>query len=116
MITPATAGPFDLGTVVVRVALFVDPVTAQIHAVSDPIPDVFGGTLLSVRSVDLDLDRKEFTLNPTSCEPLASGGALRGGGGDPADAAALSSFNVSSPVPDERLRRAEVPARSCSPS
>ena len=38
VVTPATAGPFDLGTVVVRVALFVDPETAQIHAVSDPIP------------------------------------------------------------------------------
>ena len=31
VITPATAGPFDLGTVVVRVALFVDPRTAQVH-------------------------------------------------------------------------------------
>ena len=49
MLTPATAGPFDLGTVVVRVALFVDPETARIRAVSDPIPDVFGGTQLSIR-------------------------------------------------------------------
>lgn len=102
VITPATAGPFDLGTVVVRVALFVDPVTAQIRAVSDPIPDVYGGTQLSVRAIRLDLDRKEFTLNPTSCEPLASGGALRGGGGNPADAAAWSSFNVSSPFKTSR--------------
>jgi hypothetical protein len=96
-ITPATAGPFDLGTVVVRVALFVDPVSAQIHAVSDPIPDVYGGTQLSVRSIRLNLDRKEFTLNPTSCDRLSSGGAIRGGGADPADPAAWSSFAVSAP-------------------
>jgi hypothetical protein len=97
VITPATAGPFDLGTVVVRIAVFVDPVTAQVHAVSDPFPDVYGGTQLSVRSIRLDLDRKEFALNPTSCEELSSGGAVRGGGADPANAAAWSSFAVSAP-------------------
>jgi hypothetical protein len=97
VITPATAGPFDLGTVVVRVALFVDPETAQIRAVSDPLPHVFGGTLLNVRSVELSMNRPNFTLNPTSCEPLATAGALAGGGGDPANPAAFSSFPVSSP-------------------
>lgn len=102
VITPATAGPFDLGTVVVRVALFVDPVTAQVHAVSDPIPDVYGGTQLSVRAIRLDLDRKEFALNPTSCGPLSSGGAIRGGGGDPTNEAVWSSFAVSSPFRTSR--------------
>jgi hypothetical protein len=97
VVTPATAGPFDLGTVVVRVALFVDPETAQIHAVSDPIPDVFGGTQLSIRSVDINLDRPNFTLNPTSCDPLTTTGALKGGGADPTSPAAFSSFPVSVP-------------------
>jgi len=97
VVTPATAGPFDLGTVVVRVALFVDPETAQIRAVADPIPHVFGGTLLSVRSIDLKMDRPDFTLNPTSCEPMATTGTLNGGGADPANPAAFSSFGVSSP-------------------
>jgi hypothetical protein len=97
VVTPATAGPFDLGTVVVRVALFVDPVTAQIRAVSDPIPNVFGGAQLSLRSIDVAIDRKDFTLNPTSCGPLATSGALRGGGADPATPAAFSAFPVSTP-------------------
>jgi hypothetical protein len=97
VVTPATAGPFDLGTVVVRVALFVDPETAQIHAVSDPIPHVFGGALLDIRSVDLKMDRPDFTLNPTSCEPFATAGKLAGGGGDPANPAAFSAFAVSVP-------------------
>ena len=102
VVTPATAGPFDLGTVVVRVALFVDPVTAQIDAVSDPIPDVYGGTQLSVRAIRLNLDRKEFTLNPTSCEELSSSGVIRGGGADPASQAAWSSFAVSAPFQTSR--------------
>jgi hypothetical protein len=97
VVTPATAGPFDLGTVVVRVALFVDPETAQIHAVADPLPHVFGGTQLNIRSVDLSMDRPNFTLNPTSCDPLATTGSLAGGGADPNNTAAFSSFAVSVP-------------------
>lgn len=94
VVTPATAGPFDLGTAVVRVALFLEPETAQVHAVSDPIPDVFGGTQLSIRSVDVNLDRKSFTLNPTSCSALATTGSAKGGGADPANPATFSSFAV----------------------
>jgi hypothetical protein len=97
IVTPATAGPFDLGTVVVRVALQVNPETAQVTAVSDPIPDVFGGAQLSIRSVALDLGKSEFTLNPTSCEKLTSSATLNGGGGNPASASAWSSFAASVP-------------------
>jgi hypothetical protein len=97
IVTPATAGPFDLGTVVVRVALQVNPETAQVTAVSDPIPDVFGGAQLSIRSVALDLDKSEFTLNPTSCEKGANTATLNGGGGNPASPSAWSSFAASVP-------------------
>jgi hypothetical protein len=97
VVTPAVAGPFDLGTVVVRAALFVDSETAQVHAVSDAIPDVFGGVKLDLRSVAVNLNKKEFTLNGTNCSQFATSGALRGGGSDPANQAAFSSFAVSSP-------------------
>lgn len=96
-ITPAVAGPFDLGTVVVRVALNVDPETAQIHAVSDVIPDVFGGVKLDIRSIDLDIDRSQFMLNPTNCAPQATTGAINGGGADPTNPAAFSSYPVNDP-------------------
>lgn len=96
-ITSAVAGPFDLGTVVVRVALNVDPETAQIHAVSDLIPDVFGGVKLDIRSIDLDLDRSQFMLNPTSCAAQATTGAINGGGADPTNPAAFSSYAVNDP-------------------
>jgi hypothetical protein len=75
IITPAIAGPFDLGTVVVRTALYVNPDTAQIHAVSDPFPTILDGIPLDLRSVALKMDRPDFTLNPTSCNPLAITGA-----------------------------------------
>jgi hypothetical protein len=71
ILTPALAGPFDLGTVVVRVALYVNPETAQIHAVSDPIPQILAGIPLDVRSISLNVSRNQFTLNPTSCDPTA---------------------------------------------
>ncbi|HEV7784567.1 MAG TPA: hypothetical protein VGQ28_04465, partial [Thermoanaerobaculia bacterium] len=37
-IVPATAGPFDLGNIVVRAAILVDPETAQMTVRSDPLP------------------------------------------------------------------------------
>jgi hypothetical protein len=74
IITPAVAGPFDLGNVVVRAALYVSPETAQITAKSDPIPSILQGIPLDVRSIALNMTRNQFTLNPTSCEKMAVGG------------------------------------------
>ncbi len=68
IITPAVAGPFDLGTVVVRAALYVNETTAQGTVKSDPFPTILHGIPLDVRSVSVQLARTDFTLNPTSCE------------------------------------------------
>jgi hypothetical protein len=98
VITPALAGPFDLGTVVVRVPLFLDPETAQIHAVSDAIPDVFGGAKLDLRSVAVNVNKDNFTLTGTNCSKFATEGSLKGGGADPTNPATFSSAPVSAPV------------------
>jgi hypothetical protein len=66
-VTPALAGPFDLGIVVVRAALQVNPESTQITAVSDPLPTILDGIPLDLRSVLVSLDRPDFILNPTSC-------------------------------------------------
>jgi hypothetical protein len=95
--TPAVAGPFDLGVVVVRVALHVNPETAQVNAVSDAIPDVFGGVKLDLRSIDLNINRKKFMLNPTNCSKQATAGAIKGGGADPTDPTTFSSYAVKDP-------------------
>jgi hypothetical protein len=94
VMTPAIAGPFDLGTVVVRVALFVEPETARIRAYSDPIPDVFGGAKLSIRSIDVDTDRRNFTTTPTNCGKLESKGVIKGGGKDPTKVAQFDDTPV----------------------
>lgn len=75
-IAPAVAGPFDLGTVVVRSAIFLDPVTAQGRIVSDPLPQILQGVPVDVRSVSVDVDRPNFVLNPTSCAEKSFGGTV----------------------------------------
>jgi len=73
---PAVAGPFNLGVVVVRQSLRVDPHTAQVTDVSDPFPTILDGIPLRVRSVDVTLDRPGFTFNPTNCTPMAITGTV----------------------------------------
>lgn len=87
-VTPALAGPYDLGTVVVRAAVHVDPETAQVKVVSDPIPDVFGGVKLGIRAIDVAIRRPRFTVNPTTCrEEFSILPQAFGGGADPANPA-----------------------------
>jgi hypothetical protein len=80
VIVPALAGPFDLGTVVIRQALHIDPADAHVTDVSDPLPtilDVKGsdghtnGFPIRLRRVDVTVDRPNFTLNPTNCNTMA---------------------------------------------
>ncbi len=97
VITPGVAGPYDIGTIVVRAALNVNPETAQVNAVSDPIPDVIGGVKLDVRSIDVNVNRNQFMLNPTNCAAQATSGVINGGGANPSNPAAFSSYPVSSP-------------------
>jgi hypothetical protein len=63
----AIAGPYDLGTVVVRQAIHVDRTDAHVTVVSDPIPIILEGIPLRVRSINVDIDRPGFMINPTSC-------------------------------------------------
>jgi hypothetical protein len=70
-VTPALAGPYDYGTVVVRVALHVDPLTAQVTAVSDKVPSIIGGVPIRMRSIQVNIDRPNFTINPTNCSPFS---------------------------------------------
>jgi hypothetical protein len=81
IVEPAVAGPFNLGTVVVRAKVEVDPHTAQLTVTTDPsgpyaIPQILDGIPLQIRHVNVTIDREGFTLNPTSCEKTAIGGVL----------------------------------------
>jgi len=85
---PAQAGPFDLGNVVVRNALDVDPVSTQVTASSDPLPQILQGIPISYRDLRVEIDRPEFTLNPTSCEAKKVEGSIAGANGASADPSA----------------------------
>lgn len=84
-VVPAVAGPFDVGTVVVRQALQVNRRTAEVRvdsAASDPIPHILAGIPLRVRDIRVHVDRSKFTLNPTSCNPFEVAAEVWGGGND----------------------------------
>ena len=84
-VTPAVAGPFDVGDVVVRIALTLDPRSGEVHvdgSASDPIPHILAGIPLKVREIRVAVDRPQFTLNPTSCAPSAVRATLFGSGLD----------------------------------
>jgi hypothetical protein len=71
VVTPAVSGPYDLGNVVVRAAIQVDPTSAELTAISDPLPQIVAGIPLRLREVLVNLDRPDFTLNPTNCDRFA---------------------------------------------
>lgn len=67
---PAQAGPFDLGTVAVRSAVQVDPLTTEVAVASDPLPQILEGIPVAYRDVRVEVDRPGFIRNPTGCEPM----------------------------------------------
>lgn len=66
---PAQAGPFDLGNVVVRAGVYLDPTTAQVTIKSDALPQILQGIPLDYRDLRIEVTKPSFTLNPTDCSP-----------------------------------------------
>jgi hypothetical protein len=82
-ITSAKVGPFDLGTVIVHLPLQIDPVTAAVSVAaggSDQIPHIIDGIVVHVRDIRVYVDRPNFTLNPTNCNPLSFSATVIGSG------------------------------------
>lgn len=92
----AVAGPYDLGTVIVRQSLRIDPYTAQVSIVSDDLPQVFEGIPLRLREMAIRLTKEEFTRNATSCATGKVQFALRSGQGG------------------EAAREADLPTSDCA--
>jgi hypothetical protein len=72
---PAVAGPFNLGTVVTRSTINIDPTTAQVTAEST-LPTIIKGVPMRLRSVNVNINKQGFLLNPTSCSSLATVSAV----------------------------------------
>jgi uncharacterized repeat protein (TIGR01451 family) len=81
IMTPAKAGPFDLGYVTVRSKLYVDPSNASVTVLSDPIPTQIRGIPLQLKRVIVNIDRPGFEFNPTSCDPMSIEGTITGAEG-----------------------------------
>ena len=89
IVSPAVAGPFNLGTVTVRSKLIIDPTNASVTIVSDPLPTQLRGIPLQLKRVLVNVNRPGFEFNPTNCTPMKIEGTLSGAEGGTA--------NVSSP-------------------
>jgi hypothetical protein len=91
---PVIAGPFNLGTVVVRASIAVDPHTAQLTVTTDPLPSILDGIPTDLRSINAVIDRPGFIFNPTNCAPRSFSGMATSTEG--ATAAISSHFQVGS--------------------
>ncbi len=69
IVVPAIAGPFNLGTIVVRASIAVDPLTARLTVTTDPLPSILDGVPTDLRTINAVIDRPGFMFNPTNCEP-----------------------------------------------
>jgi hypothetical protein len=81
VVNPAKAGPFDLGLVVVRAKIEVDPITAALTITTDnagpyKIPSILDGIPLQIKHVNVTINRPGFTFNPTNCNPMSITGTL----------------------------------------
>jgi hypothetical protein len=99
-ITSAKVGPFDLGTVVIRFALEINPETAAVTVdakASDPIPHIIKGIVIHVRDIHVYIDRPNFLINPTNCNPLSFAATVDGAGADFTNPADQVPVTVTSP-------------------
>jgi len=92
IVTPAKAGPFDLGYVTVRSKLFIDPNNASVTIISNPLPTQLRGIPLQLKRVLVSVNRPNFEFNPTNCSPMKIEGTISGAEG--AKAAVSSPFQV----------------------
>jgi hypothetical protein len=98
-VTSAVVGPFDLGTVVLRFGLNIDPLSARVNVSptsSEPIPTIIDGIVTHVRDIRVYIDRSNFILNPTSCNPLSIASTLNAPSG--------ASTTVTSPFQDSNCQ------------
>jgi hypothetical protein len=125
---PAVAGPFDLGTVVVRASIKLDPQTTALTIAADPLPTILDGIPLDLRVVNVSIDRSNFIVNPTNCNPMALTGTLTGGLGASVPVSSgfqvtncgrlgfSPKFTVTTPGHTSRLNGAGLTARIVYPS
>jgi hypothetical protein len=81
IVQPATAGPFNLGNVIVRAAINVDRYTSALTVTSDPLPQDLDGIPLALQTIDVQINRPDFIFNPTNCNAMAITATITSAGG-----------------------------------
>ncbi len=89
IVTDAIAGPLNLGRVVIRARIDIDPRTTALTIASDPLPQIVLGVPLRLQRVTLDIDRAGFMFNPTNCRSQQVATTIAGAEG--------ASTNLSTP-------------------
>jgi hypothetical protein len=98
VVVPAKAGPYDLGQVVVRGTIAVDPITAALTVTTNTqaqgyaIPHILDGIPLQIKHINFTTTRPGFTFNPTNCNAMAVTGSMNSTEGG--TAALLVPFQV----------------------
>jgi hypothetical protein len=78
IVVPAVTGPFNLGNVVTRATIAVEPNSPYRVVVTSAIPTIYKGVPLRLQKVSIEVNRQSFLLNPTNCSPLATESTLTG--------------------------------------
>jgi hypothetical protein len=74
---PAIAGPFNLGVVVTRATINVDPLTARV-IVTSVLPRIVKGVPIRIKNISVAVNKQGFLFNPTYCGALATESTLSG--------------------------------------
>lgn len=72
VVTHAVAGPFNLGLIVVRARIVVDPTDSTLTVSTDEtgpyaLPQIVFGVPLRLKRITVDIARPGFMFNPTNC-------------------------------------------------
>jgi hypothetical protein len=76
IVLPISPGPLELGTVIVRAGIEVNPSTGRLILTSGQLPRIVDGVPLHLDELLLQLDRGEFRIEGDSCESLAVTGTI----------------------------------------
>jgi hypothetical protein len=81
IVVPAKAGPFNLGNVIVRATVSVDPHNAHLIVTSDPLPQMRDGIPIRLKGIHVVVDRPNFIFNPTNCSRSEISATITGSSG-----------------------------------
>jgi hypothetical protein len=99
IVTPAIAGPFNLGNVIVRSTINVDPYTAAVTITSDPLPTRLKGVPTQLQHIRVTVDRPNFQFNPTTCAAQSIGADFTGVGGGSSSSSSRFQVNNCASLP-----------------